>query len=104
MPAGPELPAVPVALDDAWSLSPSVALRREPFGALAYHFGNRRLTFLKRPDLVAVVRGLDGTTSVRAALLAAGVEEPRWPAYLRALTGLAETDMIHPTRTRQESA
>jgi putative mycofactocin binding protein MftB len=46
-------------LTQAWSLSPSVALRPEPFGALAYHFGNRRLTFLKRPELVAVVRDLD---------------------------------------------
>ncbi|MEN8672983.1 mycofactocin biosynthesis chaperone MftB, partial [Nocardioides sp.] len=43
-------------LTQPWSLSPSVALRPEPFGALAYHFGNRRLTFLKRPELVAVVR------------------------------------------------
>ena len=42
-------------LDEAWRLSPSVALRPEPFGALAYHFGNRKLTFLKRPELVRVV-------------------------------------------------
>ena len=40
-------------LDEPWALSPSVALRPEPFGALAYHFGNRKLTFLKRPELVA---------------------------------------------------
>ena len=33
-------------------------MRPEPFGALAYHFGNRRLTFLKRAELVAVVRAL----------------------------------------------
>ena len=26
-------------------LSPRVGLRPEPFGALAYHYGNRRLTF-----------------------------------------------------------
>ena len=45
-------------LDEPWTLSPSVALRPEPFGALAYHFGNRKLSFLKRPELVAVVRGL----------------------------------------------
>ncbi|HEY9562375.1 MAG TPA: mycofactocin biosynthesis chaperone MftB, partial [Nocardioides sp.] len=40
-------------LDEPWALSPSVALRPEPFGAMAYHFGNRKLTFLKRPELVA---------------------------------------------------
>ena len=54
---------------------PSVALRPEPFGALAYHFGNRKLTFLKRPELVAVVRALAEQPDVRAALVAAGVPE-----------------------------
>ncbi|MER6939042.1 mycofactocin biosynthesis chaperone MftB, partial [Nocardioides sp. NPDC000441] len=46
-------------LEEPWTLSPSVALRPEPFGALAYHFGNRKLTFLKRPELVEVVRLLE---------------------------------------------
>ena len=27
-----------IGLDEPWVLSPSVALRPEPFGALAYHF------------------------------------------------------------------
>ncbi|WP_460828876.1 mycofactocin biosynthesis chaperone MftB [Nocardioides hungaricus] len=84
-------------LDQSWALSPSVALRPEPFGALAYHFGNRRLVFLKRPELVAVVRGLgsaDGDGSVRSALVAAGVPEESWPVYLSALEGLAESAMI----------
>ncbi|MCY7299756.1 MAG: mycofactocin biosynthesis chaperone MftB, partial [Ilumatobacteraceae bacterium] len=30
----------------ALALHPQVALRPEPFGALAYHYGNRRLVFL----------------------------------------------------------
>jgi mycofactocin biosynthesis protein MftB len=84
-------------LDEPWALSPSVALRPEPFGALAYHFGNRKLIFLKRPELVAVVRGLgsaDGDGSVRSALVAAGVPEASWPAYLSALEGLADSDML----------
>ena len=83
-------------LDQPWTLSPSVALRPEPFGALAYHFGNRRLTFLKRPELVKVVRGLDGCADVRAALTEASVPSDQWPAYLKALTGLAAADMIRP--------
>jgi putative mycofactocin binding protein MftB len=83
-------------LDQAWSLSPSVALRPEPFGALAYHFGNRRLTFLKRPEMVAVVRALGSQPDVRSALVAAGVPEPHFPAYAEALAGLARTDMIRP--------
>ena len=81
-------------LDEPWALAPSVALRPEPFGALAYHFGNRKLIFLKRPELVAVVRGLDGAGDVRSALVAAGVPEAGWPAYLAALEGLAASGMI----------
>jgi putative mycofactocin binding protein MftB len=83
-------------LSEAWGLSPSVALRPEPFGALAYHFGTRKLTFLKRPELVAVVRGLAESPDVRGALRAAGVPEAQWPAYADALRGLADTDMIRP--------
>ena len=81
-------------LDQAWRLSPSVALRPEPFGALAYHFGNRKLTFLKRPELVEVVRRLGECADVRGALVAAGVPESSWVAYEAALSGLAATDMI----------
>ncbi|KQW47379.1 mycofactocin system protein MftB [Nocardioides sp. Root1257] len=88
-------------LDEQWALAPSVALRPEPFGALAYHFGNRKLIFLKRPELVAVVRALGEADDVRAALVAAGVPEAGWPSYLAALEGLAASDMI---RARQEVA
>lgn len=81
-------------LGQAWRLSPSAALRPEPFGALAYHFGNRRLTFLKRHDLVEVVRSLADHRDVRSALTAAGVPEAQWPGYLAALQGLAAADLI----------
>jgi mycofactocin biosynthesis protein MftB len=83
-------------LDEAWRLSPSVALRPEPFGALAYHFGNRKLSFLKRPELVAVVRSLETSRNVRSALEAAGVPDGDWAAYEAALRRLAATDMIRP--------
>jgi mycofactocin biosynthesis protein MftB len=83
-------------LDEAWTLSPSVALRPEPFGALAYHFGNRRLTFLKRPELVAVVQALGNQPDVRSALSASGVPTQQHAAYVEALQGLAATDMIRP--------
>jgi putative mycofactocin binding protein MftB len=74
-----------------------VALRPEPFGALAYHFGNRKLTFLKTPALVRVVRALAEGPDVRTALHQAGVGEAEYAAYLAALQGLADTDMITPT-------
>jgi putative mycofactocin binding protein MftB len=77
-----------------YRLNPSVALRPEQFGALAYHFGNRRLSFLKAPELVDLVRALDSHDTARAAL--DDVPEPRRAGFLRALGSLAEADMIVP--------
>ena len=93
-----------VLLGEPWTLSPSVALRPEPFGALAYHFGNRKLTFLKRPELVAVVRGLAGAPDVRTALEDAGVPASQHAAYAAALRGLAATDMIRPRTIAEEKS
>ena len=50
-----------------YGLHPQLALRPERFGALAYHYGNRRLTFLKSPQLTAIVEA-SATTSADAAL------------------------------------
>ena len=88
-----------VAFDAPWSISPAVEIRPEPFGALAYHFGNRKLTFLKSIELVSVVQALGTSDDVSSALLAAGVPDEQWPTYLAALQSLASTDMIRP---RQE--
>ena len=81
-------------LERAWALDPQVALRPEPFGALAYHFGTRRLSFLKSRRLLAVVEGLAAAPSARAALDVAGVSEAELPRYARALAALADTGMI----------
>ena len=62
-------------LTGAWELDPQVALRPEPFGALAYHFGTRRLSFLKSPELFAAVRSLASSATAREACLASGVAE-----------------------------
>lgn len=80
--------------DRPFRCSPSVALRPEPFGALVYHFGTRRLSFLKTRQLVDVVSGLERHPSVHAAIDAAGVEPAQRPAYLRALAGLAGNGTI----------
>jgi putative mycofactocin binding protein MftB len=55
-------------LDAQWRLNPQVALRPEPFGALLYHFGTRKLSFLKSRTMVAVVRALPEHPSAREAL------------------------------------
>ncbi len=90
-------------LDEAWDLSPAVALRPEPFGAMAYHFGNRKLTFLKRMQLVDVVRSLAEQPDVRSTLRVADVPEAQWPGYVAALQGLAATDMIRPRATTKKA-
>ncbi|HWA64913.1 MAG TPA: mycofactocin biosynthesis chaperone MftB [Mycobacteriales bacterium] len=84
----------PFDLDAAWELHPSVAVRPERFGALLYHFGTRRLSFLKTPTLLDAVQRLDAAETARAALAGAGVSAEQRPAYERALAGLASTDMI----------
>lgn len=77
-----------------YRLDEKVALRPEPFGALAYHYGSRRLTFLRSNLLASVVAELDSFESVEAALTArVPVEEQ--PAYRRALESLASSEFIH---------
>jgi putative mycofactocin binding protein MftB len=83
-----------IDLDAPYELDPAVALRPEPFGALAYHFGNRRLTFLRSPDIVEVVRSLSDHASAAEALRAAGIESTRWPSFRRALDSLEGSDTI----------
>ncbi|HEY1518389.1 MAG TPA: mycofactocin biosynthesis chaperone MftB [Solirubrobacteraceae bacterium] len=81
-------------LDRGWRVAPQVAVRPEPFGALVYHFGTRRLSFLKSRLLLDVVSVLDGHESARDACRAAGVSEDELPQYERALATLADTGMI----------
>ncbi|MDY7106153.1 MAG: mycofactocin biosynthesis chaperone MftB [Actinomycetota bacterium] len=77
-----------------YTLHPRVALRPEPFGALAYHYGNRRLNFLRSHDLVALVEDLGNHPSVDAALAASGIAERRHPAFRTALARLAASDFL----------
>jgi mycofactocin biosynthesis protein MftB len=81
-------------LDRKYLLHPQVAVRPEPFGALLYHFGTRRLSFLKDPRLLEVVRGLADAPTARAACTAAGVADRELPQFTRALATLADTDML----------
>ena len=83
-----------VALDSPLELHPQVAVRPEPFGALAYHYGNRRLIFLKHPDVVAVVKALGSHDSVAQTLDACGVEPDRWPTFVAALSSLENSEIV----------
>ncbi len=81
-------------IDRAWRLDSRVAIRPEPFGALAYHFGTRRLSFLKTRKLVAVVESLGDQPTALAACRDAGVTDQELPAYCQALERLAGSGMV----------
>jgi putative mycofactocin binding protein MftB len=87
--------------DHAWRLHPQVAVRPEPFGALLYHFGTRKLSFLKNRTILAVVQSLADHPDVRAACRAAGVEDSRQGPYLHALGVLAGSNMLVPAEPKE---
>ena len=80
-----------------WRLHPQVALRPEPFGALLYHFGTRKLSFLKDRTVVGLVRSLPSTPSARAALQRGGRRRHR-PVRDSALAALADSQMLVRSR------
>ncbi len=81
-------------LDSSLELHPQVALRPEPFGALAYHYDTRKLVFLKHPDVVRVVRSLADHATVADALTACEIDQQRWASFDKALTSLYESEML----------
>jgi putative mycofactocin binding protein MftB len=83
-------------LDGAWRLDDRVSIRPERFGALLYHFGTRRLSFLKSPALLAVVQALSEHPTARAACAESGVAPSELPRYRTALAALAASRMIRP--------
>ncbi|MDX1874311.1 mycofactocin biosynthesis chaperone MftB [Mycolicibacterium sp. 120266] len=83
---------MPFDPNGAWRLHPQVAVRPEPFGALLYHFGTRKLSFLKNTTVVEVVQSLPRHPSAAAALEAAGVRDSE--PYTKALAALAHSQML----------
>jgi mycofactocin biosynthesis protein MftB len=81
-------------LDRQLELDPQVALRPEPFGALAYHYGTRRLVFLKHPDVVRVVRALGDHATIADTLTACGIDRSRWPSFVTALDSLLSSEVL----------
>jgi mycofactocin biosynthesis protein MftB len=81
-------------LDRHLALDPQVALRPEPFGALAYHYGNRRLVFLKHPDMVRVAQQLSDHPSLSATLEACDVAPSRWSNFATAFESLKSSEIV----------
>jgi putative mycofactocin binding protein MftB len=74
-------------------LHPRVALRHEPFGALAYHYDSRRLVFVKTAQLVGVLEDLAQHRSARAAVTA-HVPEAEVDGYVAALATLHAAGVV----------
>ena len=97
--APPTGPKNPFDADLPYELHPAVELRPEPFGALLYSFQTRRLSFLKDPLLVTLVRSLAQHPTAADACKAVGLHEPdRQNTFLRALATLASTETIRERR------
>lgn len=94
MSAPTETSADAVTLESRCAMNPAVALRPEPFGALAYNYGNRRLVFLRHPDMVRLVESLDGRRSLADALEAAGIDRSRWTSFVAALESLRGAEVV----------
>jgi mycofactocin biosynthesis protein MftB len=86
--------APPIALDGRWRLHPQVALRPEPFGALLYHFGTRKLSFLKNTTVVSLVQSLPDYDDLDEALRASGIDSAAAGPYRRALAALVASNML----------
>ena len=85
---------VHTATMSALRLHPNVALRPEPFGALAYHYDTRRLVFLRHPQLVDVVHALHEHTDLDTTMDALGVAETLRGPFRRAVANLAEACIV----------
>jgi len=102
MTSSPASTGVPPAVQDAvafdpdrgWRLHPQVAVRPEPFGALLYHFGTRKLSFLKNRTILQLVQTLDEHADIHAACRAAGISDGAQGPYLHALEVLATSKML----------
>nr|WP_296765957.1 mycofactocin biosynthesis chaperone MftB [Rhodococcus sp. (in: high G+C Gram-positive bacteria)] len=94
MSAPVKTPEVVVDLDARWALHPQVALRPESFGALLYHFGTRKLSFLKNRTIVAIIESFPEHPDMRSAIAAAGIDEAGMKPYVKALATLADSKMI----------
>jgi putative mycofactocin binding protein MftB len=88
LPAGSVVPAF--GLLDAVSKGTLVG----GHGVLAYHYGNRKLVFLKHPDVVAVVRDVADYATLQDALGAHNIQPSRWPSFVEAIDSLAASDII----------
>jgi putative mycofactocin binding protein MftB len=84
----------PCLAERSLNLHPQVALRPEPFGALAYHYDTRRLVFIKHPDMVRLLRSLADHSSLGEALDSCDIHSSRRPTFERSISQLLESGIV----------
>lgn len=77
-----------------YRLSDRAAIRREPFGAVVYHYGNRRLMFIGSEKVLELVRNLDRCGTAAEAIAAAAGSPRAEEALTEALSKLEASGMI----------
>ena len=77
-----------------YRVHPLVAVRPEPFGALVYHYGNRKLVFLKNRRIVEIVKSLDGARTIAETLEQHQVPIASRANYLSALDSMLQSAML----------
>lgn len=77
-----------------YRVHPQVAIRPEPFGAIAYHYGNRRLLFLKSERLVQVLDCLESHRSAEEAVAAVTTAPKMAAALIKALGDLESSGVV----------
>ncbi len=75
-------------------LHPQVSVRPEPFGALLYHFGTRKLTFLKDTVLFDAVTALGEGATVADVLDSLQVTGEHRRLIENSLAALTASDML----------
>ena len=88
----------------AYRLGPSIALRREPFGAIAYSYETRRMQLIRSRLAVEVAVRLNAGESETelVAWLAGGDEQRRGPAsalVATAIEGLVTSGVLVAVRS-----
>ncbi len=80
----------------AWDVAPTLGVRAEDFGALAYDGPTRRLLIIRSAALAATLNALADHASVAAAMTQAGVAAANQPAILAGLNALAGRGLLQP--------
>lgn len=89
-----DVSAPAVSTEATYRVHPQVSIRPEPFGALLYHFGNRKLSFLKDRTLFLLIETLGEGSTLPDAMNRIGIAESDRDLMIRSVEALLRSDML----------